>query len=120
MPVDLIALERAARNRLDPSVYDYFASGAHDELTVADNVAAWQRIRLRPRVLRDVSNVSLATMVLGAEVSMPVLLAPTRLPAARGGAGHRQGRGGGRHGDGGVDFSTVAMEDIADAAPGGP
>jgi 4-hydroxymandelate oxidase len=57
--------------------YDYYASGAEDERTLADNVAAWQRLRLRPRCLVDVSTRDLSTTVLGRPVSMPVLIAPT-------------------------------------------
>ena len=40
---------------LDPLAFDYYAGGADDEVTLADNEAAWQRIRLLPKVLRDVS-----------------------------------------------------------------
>lgn len=75
--MDLDALESAARSGLSPLAYDYYAGGADDELTLADNVAAWQRLRLRPRVLRDVSAVDTSTTVLGAPVRMPVLVAPT-------------------------------------------
>ena len=41
--------ERAAAEKLDPGVLGYFAGGAGDELTLRDNVAAWERWRLRPR-----------------------------------------------------------------------
>jgi len=75
--VDLAALEDSARERLSRLAYDYFAGGAEDELTLADNVAAWARIRLRPRVLRDVSVVDTSTTVLGSAVAMPILVAPT-------------------------------------------
>jgi 4-hydroxymandelate oxidase len=77
--VDLLdpdELEAAARERLERGVYDYVAGGADAELTVADNLAAWSRLRLRPRVLRDVAAVSTATSVLGVEVPTPVMVAP--------------------------------------------
>jgi 4-hydroxymandelate oxidase len=73
---DLAALEGHARERLDRGAYDYFAGGAEDELTLADNVLAWERLRLRPHVLRDVAAVSTATTVLGAPVPLPVLVGP--------------------------------------------
>jgi 4-hydroxymandelate oxidase len=57
--------------------YDYYASGALDEGTLRENVAAWTRIPIHHRVLVDVSARSLSTTVLGAPVSMPVLVAPT-------------------------------------------
>jgi 4-hydroxymandelate oxidase len=75
--VDLAALEQVARGRLDPAVYDYVAGGADGELTLADNLAAWDRVRLRPRVLRDVRHVDTATTLLGAPLPTPVLVAPT-------------------------------------------
>jgi isopentenyl diphosphate isomerase/L-lactate dehydrogenase-like FMN-dependent dehydrogenase len=68
--------EREAERRLDPSVHAYYAGGAGDELTLADNLAAFRRWHLRPRMLVDVGEVTTATRVLGAEVALPVLLAP--------------------------------------------
>jgi isopentenyl diphosphate isomerase/L-lactate dehydrogenase-like FMN-dependent dehydrogenase len=70
---------RAAAGLLDDGLLGYYAGGAGDERTLAENVAAFARRRLRPRVLVDVSGVSAATTVLGSEVSMPVLVAPTAL-----------------------------------------
>jgi 4-hydroxymandelate oxidase len=75
-PLDTGALEAAARERLDPGVYDYIVGGADAERTVADNLAAWSRLRLRPHVLRDVTQVSTATTLLGSEVPAPLLVAP--------------------------------------------
>jgi 4-hydroxymandelate oxidase len=72
----LEALEAQARSMLPRAVYDYLAGGADDERTLADNVAAWARLRLRPRILRDMTEVSVATTVLGTPVRLPVLVAP--------------------------------------------
>ena len=44
--------EAAARQRLDPAHYDYFAGGAQDEITLRENESAYKRLRLLPRVLR--------------------------------------------------------------------
>ena len=66
-----------AREKLDPVYYDYFASGAQDEITVQANEAAFRRLSLVPRVLRGVGEPDLGLTVLGQEASMPVLLAPT-------------------------------------------
>ena len=68
-----------ARLHLPKSVYDYFANGAHDQLTLADNVAAYQRLLLRPRFLIDVSGVQLHTTILGAAVTSPIAIAPTAM-----------------------------------------
>src|SRR4051794_41282790 len=69
----------AAAEQLEAGLLGYYAGGAGDERTLAANVAAFAARRLRPRVLVDVSEVSAATTVLGTEVSMPVLVAPTAL-----------------------------------------
>jgi isopentenyl diphosphate isomerase/L-lactate dehydrogenase-like FMN-dependent dehydrogenase len=68
--------EALAREKLDDGAYGYFAGGAGDERTLRDNVDAYLRRRLRPRVLVDVSGATVATTVLGTEVSMPLLIAP--------------------------------------------
>ncbi|MGZ3461803.1 MAG: alpha-hydroxy-acid oxidizing protein, partial [Archangium sp.] len=75
LPYD--ALEAQARERLPQAVFDYFAGGSGEESTLADNTAAWARLRLRPRVLRDVSSVDTSTELLGTPLASPVLVAPT-------------------------------------------
>ena len=69
--------EREAERLLEPGPFGYYAGGAGDEVTLRDNVAAFSRWQLRPRVLVDVGEVTTATEVLGREVSMPLLVAPT-------------------------------------------
>ena len=73
----LADLERQAAALLSQSIYDYFAGGADDEITLRDNCEGWNRIRLRPRVLRDVSRVDTTAAVLGTAVATPIGLAPT-------------------------------------------
>jgi 4-hydroxymandelate oxidase len=62
---------------LEGGPYGYYAGGAGDELTLRDNVAAWRRIGIRPRVLVDVSERDPSTMVLGRRRPHPVIVAPT-------------------------------------------
>jgi isopentenyl diphosphate isomerase/L-lactate dehydrogenase-like FMN-dependent dehydrogenase len=76
LPINLFEFETAARERLPKEEYDYIAGGATDELSVDRNRRAYQSWALRPRVLRDVSTLDLSTTVLGAGVSLPVLIAP--------------------------------------------
>jgi 4-hydroxymandelate oxidase len=76
-PLNVADYERLAAEKLDPGAYGYFAGGAGDEWTLGENVAAFNRWVLRPRMLVDVGDVTTATTVLGADVSMPVLVAPT-------------------------------------------
>jgi isopentenyl diphosphate isomerase/L-lactate dehydrogenase-like FMN-dependent dehydrogenase len=78
-PVNVADFERLAEERLDPGLFGYIAGGAGDEATLADNVAAFRRWVLRPRVLVAVDSVSAETTVLGEPVAMPLLVAPTAL-----------------------------------------
>ncbi|UOX86414.1 alpha-hydroxy-acid oxidizing protein [Amycolatopsis sp. FBCC-B4732] len=69
--------EAAARERLDPAHYDYFAGGAQDEITLAENESAFRKLRLLPRVLRGSDKRDLSVELLGTSSSMPILIAPT-------------------------------------------
>src|SRR5436190_8137067 len=74
--LNLHDLERAAFARLDANALGYYRSGADDERVLRENVEAWARIKLAPRVLADVSKRTLATTVLGHAIDLPVLIAP--------------------------------------------
>jgi 4-hydroxymandelate oxidase len=77
--INLCELEERARAVLPQMSYDYYASGANDEITLRENRAAYERIKLLPRMLIDVSARDVSTTVLGEPVSMPILIAPTAL-----------------------------------------
>jgi isopentenyl diphosphate isomerase/L-lactate dehydrogenase-like FMN-dependent dehydrogenase len=68
--------ERAAEAKLSPGPLAYFAAGAGDEWTLRENVAAYRRWTLRPRVLRDVTSIDPRSTVLGTEIAFPILVAP--------------------------------------------
>src|SRR5205085_4671093 len=120
--LELMDLERAALPLLSPIARDYYASGADDELTLRDNCAAFDRLRLYYRVLVDVSRRELATSVLGTPVRLPVLVAPTafqRLAHPDGELATARAAG-----DAGTvmilsTLSTTRVEDVV-AAAGGP
>src|SRR3954469_1838422 len=76
-PINVFELEAVARERLSREAYDYYAGGAHDEVTLRENRAAYDRVPLAYRVLVDVSRRDLTPSVLGQPVAMPVLVAPT-------------------------------------------
>jgi isopentenyl diphosphate isomerase/L-lactate dehydrogenase-like FMN-dependent dehydrogenase len=78
-PVCVADYESLAESTLEAGAFGYYAGGAGDERALAENMAAWGRLRLRPRVLVDVTAVSAATTVLGTPVSMPLLVAPTAI-----------------------------------------
>jgi len=74
---DFDALEERAREKLSPGAYAFAAGGADDEITLADNLAAWRRLRLRPRMLRDITAIDTSASVLGERLAMPLMVAPT-------------------------------------------
>ncbi|XP_007086884.1 2-Hydroxyacid oxidase 1 [Panthera pardus] len=71
--------EQHAKSVLQKSVYDYYRSGANDQETLADNVAAFSRWKLYPRMLRNVAEIDLSTSVLGQRVSMPICVGATAM-----------------------------------------
>ena len=77
--LNLDDFEALARSTLDPAVWDMYAGGSADEVTVHANRDAFRQIGLRPRVLTDVARCSTATTVLGTPIALPVLIAPTSL-----------------------------------------
>ena len=78
-PLNYRDWEAAARDRLPAMVYDYYAGGAHDEITLAENRTALDALRLHGRVLRDMSRRSPVTTLLGEELAFPLVVAPTAL-----------------------------------------
>jgi 4-hydroxymandelate oxidase len=75
-PINLFEYEQLAKIHLSQMALDYYISGAGDEVTLRDNRAAFERVKLRPRMLVDVSEINLTTSVLGQPVQLPVLIAP--------------------------------------------
>ena len=78
-PINLCDLEERARAVLPQMSYDFYASGANDEVTLRENRAAYERIKVLPHMLIDVSARDMSTTVLGEPVSMPILIAPMAL-----------------------------------------
>ena len=78
-PLTIADLKRRAKWRVPKMFFDYADSGAWTESTYRANEADFARIKLRQRVLVDMSNRSLESTMVGEKVSMPVALAPTGL-----------------------------------------
>ena len=76
VPLNLFEYERLAAERLTALAYDYYASGAYDEITLAENRRAFERLRLRPHVMHDVSSRDLSTRILGRTSVLPIVAAP--------------------------------------------
>lgn len=70
-------LREIAQRRLPKGIFEFVDRGAEDELSLRDNRAAFERIRLRPRVLVDVSQRSQEITLLGHRQKMPIAIAPT-------------------------------------------
>ncbi len=114
-------LRQAARARLPRGVFEFYDGGAEDEVTLFDNCDAFRRVRLLPRVLRNVSRVDMATRLFGQPVGLPIAIAPTGAV----GFGWRGGdialaRAAADHG---IPYTlstsaTTSIEEIADQAPG--
>jgi 4-hydroxymandelate oxidase len=121
-PVNVEEFEAAARDCLDPSVYDYYAGGAEDEVTVRTNREAFQNLRLRYRVLVDVSRVDLETRLLATPLALPVILAPTALHRLAHPEGERATARAAASSRTLMTLSTVSsvpLEEVAAAAPAG-
>jgi L-lactate dehydrogenase (cytochrome) len=70
-------LRKIARQKLPKPLFNYIDGGADDETNVLGNAKAFDRVRLVPEYLVDVARIDTTTRVLGREISMPLLLAPT-------------------------------------------
>jgi 4-hydroxymandelate oxidase len=114
--LDLPALEAKARERLGDAVYDYYAGGAETETTLAEATGAWRRWRLRPRVLRGLSTVRLATTLLGSEVGTPIGVAPWAYQAMAHPDGERGTAVGAAAAGSLMTVSTSASTSLADVA----
>ncbi|MBE9207547.1 alpha-hydroxy-acid oxidizing protein [Nostoc sp. LEGE 06077] len=75
-PINLWEYEQLAKQHLSQMAFDYYSSGAWDEITLLDNRAAFERMKLRPRMLVDVSDRNLTTSILGQSLQLPLLIAP--------------------------------------------
>lgn len=118
-PICLADFEPLARAKMSPMAWEYVTAGAGDELTVRWNKEAYQRIRLKPRVLVDVSKLDTRVTLFGQQHAFPILLAPTAAQRLT----HEEGelatvRGAGAAGAAMVlsSYSNTSLEDVAAAA----
>jgi 4-hydroxymandelate oxidase len=122
-PITIAEYEPLARGLVEPGAWDYQAGGAGDEHTLADNLAAWSRLRLRPRILVDVASRDLSATAFGAKLAHPIIVAPTAMhrlshPEAEVATARGTAAAGGL-----LTLSTISavpMEEVAAAAPDAP
>ena len=118
-PICLADFEPLAKAKMSAMGWEYVTAGAGDELTVRWNKEAYQRIRLKPHVLVDVSKLDTRVTLFGQEHPFPILLAPTAAQKLT----HPEGelatvRGAGAAGTTMVlsSFSNTSLEDVAAVA----
>ena len=119
--INLADFETAAIGELSQMVYDYYAGGAGDEVLLATARAAWNAVSLRYRVLRDVSQRSLACTILGQELSWPLFVAPMAFQQMAHPDGERAtARAAGATGTGMIlsTLSTTSIEEVRAACRG--
>ena len=75
--LSLPELETLAQATMSAMTYGYVTGAAADELTLRANVEDWQKLRLKPTVLTDVSELDLSVEIIGQKLTMPIMLAPT-------------------------------------------
>ncbi|KGO56442.1 Alpha-hydroxy acid dehydrogenase, FMN-dependent [Penicillium expansum] len=77
--INLHDFERIAHQRLSATTWAYYSSGADDEISKLNNALAYQKISLRPRILRKITAVNTATVILGYSTTLPVYISPVGL-----------------------------------------
>lgn len=118
---NVAAARSRAKATLPRVLFDYLEGGADDELTLRANRAAFEHIVLSPRVSTAVGAIDLRTTVLGAELSMPVVLAPVggiRLLYPDGDRAVMRAAGTARTASVLSTASATALEDVMAAATG--
>ncbi|HWF45586.1 MAG TPA: alpha-hydroxy acid oxidase [Bryobacteraceae bacterium] len=111
--------EVLAKSHLTHQAYEFVAGAAGDEITAAENRAAFRRVRLEPRVLVDVSRTDTSVTLFGRRHAHPILLAPTgyhRLFHAEGEAATVRGANLGEATLIAAAFATMAFEEMAAVA----
>lgn len=76
-PVSVHEIQQVSEKNLDFATYEYITGGAEDEYTLRDNIAAYQKTRLRQHVAVDVSHVDTRLELLGQKLNFPIMLDPT-------------------------------------------
>ncbi len=120
-PINISDYELLAQARMEAGAWDFYQGGSDDEVTLRACRNDFQRIRLRPRMLVDVSTCTTGTSVLGTPVSMPILIAPTAFH----GLAHPEGECATAQGAGMAEtlmiasaFSNRRLEEIKQATSG--
>lgn len=86
-PLTIAEFEAVAKRKLRPQVWDYYVSGAEDQISSKRNAEAFSRLILRPRYMRDVSSIDTSTTLFGKEYAFPIGISPSAMQKLVGGEG---------------------------------
>jgi 4-hydroxymandelate oxidase len=114
-------LEPIAKGNTAELAWEYLSCGAADETTLRWNCDAFEKVRLKPRVLVDISNIDTSVEIFGQELAFPILLAPVGLQRLY----HAEGEIAAARGAAAANatyvissYSTTQLEEIANASAG--
>jgi L-lactate dehydrogenase (cytochrome) len=110
----------AARRRLPRVLFDYIDGGSYAERTLTANVEDFGAIRLRQRVLQDVSRLSFSTEIFGQKLAMPVVLSPIGLAGMYARRGEVQAARAAAAAGVPFSLSTMGVASISEVAQGAP
>ncbi|KAK5135112.1 hypothetical protein LTR08_005637 [Meristemomyces frigidus] len=116
-------LEKHAYNLMDKQTRDYYNEGADSGSTLRENIEAFGKYRIRPRVLRDVSSIDTSVEIFGQMNSIPLGVAPTamqKLAHADGELGTARACKNMKVAMGLSSFATTTLEDVAEASGDNP
>ena len=121
-PVNVAEYEAYAAATLPRNAHGYYASGANDMITLRENREAFARMRIMPRCLIDVTNISIETTILGDKIASPICVAPSAMQRMA----HNDGECATAKAAARMNtlmtlssWSTIPLEEVAQSAPGG-
>ncbi|MBI1280968.1 MAG: alpha-hydroxy-acid oxidizing protein [Anaerolineaceae bacterium] len=118
--LNLREFEPLAREQLSQMIFEYYASGANDDVTLSANQSAYQRILLRPHMMTGNAQRSMKTTVIGQPMNIPILIAPMAyMKMAHPDGEYAMARAALSHSISMIvsTTATVALEDVAAAVP---
>lgn len=74
--INLLDIQQLAKEKLPKPIYDYYSSGACDEITLHENIKAFQRLQLIPKVLTGTTQSDTSTRILDLDLKFPAMIAP--------------------------------------------
>ena len=115
-PASISDYRQLAAQRLPRQLFDYIDGGSYQEITLQQNLHAYDKVALKQRILRDVTQVNTRTQLLGQSLAMPVILAPVGLAGCYAKRGEVQALAAAHHYNIPFCLSTVSICSIEELA----